>query len=384
MGSATAAQVEQAFTIDRQPEEVRRLRRIGYRLVAGLPASAYPYEFHVIHEREINAFALPGGFIYVFRGLLQALPRDDALAFVLAHEITHVDRRHAVRQFEKDLVLGAALQGILAGVGAGWGTRSAAQVAQTVAAVSFTREDESEADRLGFDLLVRAGYDPSAAAEAMEVVARLAGDGRDIPRFLRSHPAPGERAQSLRRAAQARRPPAGPSHTPSPVAAAIAEEDPLPAPGPAEPCRFLPLTAGREFRYSVRGAGLASEYVVRVESVPAGREPGLLTLDVGPGLPVRQEIWTTRDGAWVRPAGAHGRREWKQFLRVSGAGNDVEAAGDEVETGLRGFPVVRIRSRSSAGEVIDAWFQEGLGLYRRAGPRGILEELVERPPADPP
>ncbi|HEU4754560.1 MAG TPA: M48 family metalloprotease, partial [Armatimonadota bacterium] len=139
IGRETASQVEQFYKCDTDPAAVARVRQIGRRLVAAVPDAPYPFEFHVVEDATVNAFALPGGFVYVFRGLLQLVPNDDALASVLAHEISHVTQRHATRQFEKNLALTAILTGVLAGTGAGGGVGDAASVVQAVAGISFTR-----------------------------------------------------------------------------------------------------------------------------------------------------------------------------------------------------------------------------------------------------
>ena len=99
-GREAASMVEKFYTVDTDPAAVARVRAIGRRLAASAKDTEFPFEFHVVESGEVNAFALPGGFVYVFRGLLQLLPNDDALAFVLGHEVSHVTRHHAVRQFE--------------------------------------------------------------------------------------------------------------------------------------------------------------------------------------------------------------------------------------------------------------------------------------------
>ncbi|HTE20201.1 MAG TPA: M48 family metallopeptidase, partial [Armatimonadota bacterium] len=197
IGRETASMVEEFFVVDKDPAAVARVRGIGRRLAATVKDADFPFEFHVVESAEVNAFALPGGFIYVFRGLLQLVPNDDALAFVLAHEISHVTRRHSMRQFEKNLLLSAGITAILSGTGTGGGVGTAAQVAQTVASLSFTRHDETDADVHGIETLTRAGYNPRSAVEAMMLVKRAGGDGKGIPALLRSHPAPDSRIKKL-------------------------------------------------------------------------------------------------------------------------------------------------------------------------------------------
>src|SRR4051794_27086592 len=90
MGREAAQEYERTASIDGDPVLTARVRRIGSRLLAAAEAPPYPFEYHAVETNQINAFALPGGFIYVFRGLAQLEPGDDALAFILAHESMHV------------------------------------------------------------------------------------------------------------------------------------------------------------------------------------------------------------------------------------------------------------------------------------------------------
>src|SRR3954453_11311519 len=109
MGQEAAQEYERTESIDSDPVLAARVRRVGNRLIAVCDATQYPFEFHEVDTNAVNAFALPGGFVYFFRGLAQLMPGDDALAFILAHEISHVTQRHGVRQMEQSLAVSALL-----------------------------------------------------------------------------------------------------------------------------------------------------------------------------------------------------------------------------------------------------------------------------------
>lgn len=175
---------------------------LGRTLAARATGPRYPYSFSVANYREINAFALPGGPVWVHRGAMQAATNESQLVGVLAHEIAHISRRHAADQITKALVA----NGLLGLLGAVLGNDSGARTAQAGARIlaggymlKFSRDDEREADVAGADLMRRAGWDPRGMIEFMETLRRE--QGRDPGRvrvFLSSHPAPGERASRLR------------------------------------------------------------------------------------------------------------------------------------------------------------------------------------------
>jgi predicted Zn-dependent protease len=174
---------------------------IGRRLAARAGGPRYPYTFNVANYREINAFALPGGPVWVHRGAISAAANEAQLAAVLAHEIAHISRRHTADQMTNRLVA----NGFIGLLGAMLGNTGGAQTAQAGARVlaggymlRFSRDDEREADDAGAALMRRAGWD---AREMIRILESLAKQGRapaSIEVFLSSHPAPAERAQRLR------------------------------------------------------------------------------------------------------------------------------------------------------------------------------------------
>jgi predicted Zn-dependent protease len=144
--------------------------------------SKYRYEVHVSDDETLNAFAMPGGIVVVHTGLIAATKRPEELAGVLAHEVQHVELRHSVRGMIKDL----GLRGLWALVTGDLGSTLAGQAALEVTALKFSRDDESEADSLGFDALVRAGIDPSGMPAFFDTMSK---EGGDAPvEFISTHP----------------------------------------------------------------------------------------------------------------------------------------------------------------------------------------------------
>ena len=175
---------------------------IGRRLAARAGGPKYPYTFDVANYREINAFALPGGPVWIHRGVISAAVNEAQLASVLAHEIAHIAQRHAADQISKQLVA----NGLIGTLGALLGNDRSAQTAQLGARVlaggymlKFSRDDEREADAAGAAIMRRAGWDAREMVAFMETLRRAQGrDSSSVEVFLSSHPAPGERAQRLR------------------------------------------------------------------------------------------------------------------------------------------------------------------------------------------
>ena len=182
------------------------LDTLGYRLVANSPDPAGPFEFFAIEDSSINAFALPGGFIGVHSGLLLAAQSESELASVLAHEIAHVTQRHIARLIAAQQRAGLASMAALAV--AILAARSNAQVsAAAIAAaqagaiqsqLSFTREHEREADRIGLQIIEKSGFDPHAMPvffERLQKATRVYETG--APSYLRTHPLTYERIADI-------------------------------------------------------------------------------------------------------------------------------------------------------------------------------------------
>jgi predicted Zn-dependent protease len=181
------------------PEVAEYIRSIGYRLSSQAHDGSQRFNFFMVRDNTINAFALPGGFIGVNTGLFLETKSESELAGVLAHEIAHVTQRHIARsiaaQSRSSIVSTAAmLAAILLGAAAGGGDAAMAGMAaaQSLAIqqqISFTRANETEADRVGLGILARAGFDPKGMPDFFETMSRRAGSSEaNIPEMLRTHP----------------------------------------------------------------------------------------------------------------------------------------------------------------------------------------------------
>jgi beta-barrel assembly-enhancing protease len=174
---------------------------IGRRLASRAGGPGYPYSFSVANYREINAFALPGGPVWIHRGAIQAAATEAQLAGVLAHEIAHIAQRHAADQMTKSLVANGLLGLLGAVLGNDGGARAARVGAQILAGsymLKFSRDDEREADSAGAAMMRRAGWDPRGLVEFLDTLRREQGrDPGRVQVFLSSHPAPGERVTRL-------------------------------------------------------------------------------------------------------------------------------------------------------------------------------------------
>jgi predicted Zn-dependent protease len=176
---------------------------VGDRVVKRSDAgkSSYPFEFHLLKDAQtVNAFALPGGQVFITAALLGRMTSEAQLAAVLGHEIGHVVGRHGAEHLAKQKLGGSLVNAIgVAASGGNDGGQGAAMIAQAanqLVDLRYGRKDESESDRLGLKFMVEAGYDPRGILEVMQILAKVGG-GRQQPEFLRSHPDPGNRAATL-------------------------------------------------------------------------------------------------------------------------------------------------------------------------------------------
>jgi hypothetical protein len=208
LGRQAAAEVEQQMPILRDPEATSYISRVGQRLVNSIPPEfqhpEFQYYFKIVNARDINAFALPGGPMYVNRGMIEAARTEGEMAGVMAHEEAHVVLRHGTAQESKAQKYGL-LAGIL-GIGGqilGGPAGAAAQIAGQGVGVyflKFSREYETEADILGAQIMARAGYDPHDLANMFKTIEQQSGGGGGG--FLSDHPSPKDRYARINQEAQ--------------------------------------------------------------------------------------------------------------------------------------------------------------------------------------
>ncbi|HKR13036.1 MAG TPA: M48 family metalloprotease [Pyrinomonadaceae bacterium] len=206
LGRQAAQEAEGQFPLLRDQQVQSYVERVGRRLVSAIPSQfAHPefqYYFKVVNARDINAFALPGGPMYVNRGMIEAARTEGEMAGVMAHEISHVALRHGTAQATK-----GQKYGLLAGIAGIAGTilsgsSQVGELAQAPFAVyllKFSREYETEADVLGSQIMARAGYDPRDLANMFRTIQQQGGSSGG---FLSSHPSPNDRYQRINREAQ--------------------------------------------------------------------------------------------------------------------------------------------------------------------------------------
>src|SRR6266478_1169679 len=176
----------------------RYVQRLGKELSSHAPGEKWPYTFHVVNQKEINAFALPGGPAFVNLGTIQAADNEAELAGVMAHEISHVVQRHGTRAASKQM----AAQLPLAILGGVMGQGALSQMAQMGLGFGIgsyflknSRSAESEADLLGTDIMYDTGFNPRAMADFFTKLQQEGGARG--PQFFSDHPDPGNRAQSV-------------------------------------------------------------------------------------------------------------------------------------------------------------------------------------------
>ena len=210
LGRAIMAQIRASGELVEDPQITEYINEIGHRLAAHANADGnHEFSFFVIDNPVINAFALPGGFIGVHTGLLEATRNEDELAGVLAHEVAHVTQRHIARgihanQRQSIVSMAMMLGAILAGAtgASSDAVQGAIAVAQGTAAqqrINFTRSNEYEADRVGIYALAAAGFDPQGMGSFFEVLSRgMTPHEYRVPEFLRTHPVSSARIAEAR------------------------------------------------------------------------------------------------------------------------------------------------------------------------------------------
>lgn len=185
------------------PEVTLYVRSIIERLLNVLPPQPFRYTTGVVRNNALNAFAVPGGYVYVFSGLLMNFDSEPELAGVLSHELAHITQRHVASRIERGqmLTLGALLVAVagvaLGGAGGGAAVMTAMTASQS-AMLNYSRIDETEADQQGFQYLVRAGYPPHGMVEGFKKIRRKSWmSGSSIPTYLSTHPDIGDRITSI-------------------------------------------------------------------------------------------------------------------------------------------------------------------------------------------
>lgn len=203
MGLAAYREVLGRSRVSTDPALNAQVTRVGRRIAEATGRLDYPWEFRVLEDPQVNAFALPGGKVAVYTGLLPVARDDAGLATVLGHEVAHAVARHGAERVSQQLLVQTTLAGVMAAL-----ERNDPRTVQTVAALlgvgaavgvllPWSRAQESEADHLGLIYMARAGYHPAAARD-LWLRMEEAGRGRPRPpEFLSTHPSPGTRIRQI-------------------------------------------------------------------------------------------------------------------------------------------------------------------------------------------
>lgn len=206
IGREASVEAEKTFPIINDAQMSEYVQGVGRRLVAAIPAEfrqpAFQYTFKIINARDINAFALPGGPMYINRGMIEAAKNEGEMAGVMAHEIAHVALRHGTAQATQQsnpinqiLGIGAILGGAI--LGGETGAAIGQQIYAGLLVYPYSREYETQADILGAQILANAGYDPIDLANMFRTIEKESGGGG--PEFLSSHPSPQNRYDNIQR-----------------------------------------------------------------------------------------------------------------------------------------------------------------------------------------
>ncbi len=199
MGRQGSAAVSAEIGLYPDPDLQAYVSRVGQGIAAKTERPGLPWEFHVVDDAALNAFALPGGFVFVTRGLLASLADEAQLASVLGHESGHVAARHSVQQMSRQQIasLGVGLGSVLSPVIAQYG--QAAGIGLGMLFLKYSRDDERQADQLGFRYALADGYDARRMVgvfEALERAAELGAAGK-LPEWQSTHPAPENRIAAV-------------------------------------------------------------------------------------------------------------------------------------------------------------------------------------------
>jgi beta-barrel assembly-enhancing protease len=199
LGQEASKKVDQQLPLLKDERVDRYLDALGKRLAAYAPGYKYPYQYRAVNDETINAFALPGGFIYINRGVIEAADNEAQLAGVMAHETSHVALRHGTSHASKanawqvplsilGAVTGNSLGGLLTQLGGSFTLNSIL--------LKNSRDDENQADVMGTQILYDSGYDPRALAQFFEKI-EAESKGKEAAQFFSDHPNPGNRTERV-------------------------------------------------------------------------------------------------------------------------------------------------------------------------------------------
>lgn len=204
LGQQLSQEIARQIRFNNDPAVNAYVRNMGQRIVSNSPApfNQLPWQFHVVEDASINAFAIPGGHVYVHTGLIANSDNASELAGVMAHEISHVIARHSTEQISRQYGL-SMLASLVLGQNPNQLAAIAAQIAATGAMARFSREAEEEADEIGIQAMAAAGYNPMGMATMFEeLLEHRQGQPGRVEQFFSTHPLTEERMRAARARAE--------------------------------------------------------------------------------------------------------------------------------------------------------------------------------------
>ncbi len=205
IGQQSAREIESQMPVLKNRYVQRYISSVGDRLSRNIQGHDFPYQFKVVNVSDINAFALPGGFMYVNRGLIEAARSEAELAGVMGHELAHVALRHGTNQVSKAYLAQGGLGIASIFLGGGRGSSSLGQIVNAAGGfgvnavfLKFSRNAERQADLVGAQTMAKSGYDPMAMASFFDLLAEKAGRNQGgLETFFSTHPAPENRSARI-------------------------------------------------------------------------------------------------------------------------------------------------------------------------------------------
>lgn len=186
LGKDASEEIEHRYKVDAKSEDCVRVRTIGARIAEHSDARpGVPYSYKVLDIKDVNAVSLPGGPVYVYRGLMDLVGKDDdALACIIAHETGHIDARHAAKQISQEMLANVGISIILKGGTA----QNIGALASDLMSLHYSRDDEYEADMRGLSYAKKAGFNPVGMVRFFKKLEAMEKKGGKDPELLRTHP----------------------------------------------------------------------------------------------------------------------------------------------------------------------------------------------------
>lgn len=389
LGRQVAAEIEKKDPLTSDKAVQDRVQRIGAALTDQLEPKLYPYEFKVLTSPEINAFSLPGGFVYVCEGLLTRMKDDDSLAFIISHEMAHAAHRHWAEHVNK--MSGTQVLGTIVSIFGGDIGSIVASLAVGLQSLKYSRDQENDADKTGLEYMWKAGYDTKGALDAMQIIVELEA-GKSVPKYLRSHPPGKERLKRLQEQCEALKSqlrPVDTSASPPPqeidVSRAAGDTSAIAiAPNP-----WFPLAVGDEWTYSVQGGDGRSSYMVRIVSAIRIRDNAVYRAETSFGdNAIPCQLLTTAAEVWRRNRPTSPESQWRvEYILDTPSQESAERGGwqytllgsEQIALPCGTFPE-SLKIRKQSGEPIstfDIWFVRGIGMVKRVcAETGVTETLI--------